>query len=587
MGSVPRRILTDISGVSDEAASRFDDPALKLGHVAKQGFMKALGNTFPCESGLLELRVFTTERDEFIHILDVRPAQGPFSIIVHDSSGPQHNTGRSDHAFLLNRGSHTTGCHHVGYGTLFRGSRRPLERARIASAPRVDPFLLVNRPIDHTHDPGEALKLHDDIHITDEYQRVKDLINAATPVVFVTGKAGTGKSTLIHHLRDHINGNCIVLAPTGVAALNIQGQTIHSFFRFPPKMLTDNDTKAMRYSKPYEKIDLLIIDEISMVRADVLDAIDRFMRLNGPHRDLPFGGVQIVLVGDLHQLPPVVASRDEAEHFKTAYDSPFFFSSRVIRETDVIAVELTEVFRQKDDRFVDILNEIRTGEPDTDALESLNERVTPTVNEDKETVLSTTNMIADRINKSRMAALPTDAQMYVGAKSGTFALSEGRLPSPVELLLKKHARVMFTKNDPDGRWVNGSLGVVKKLTKKYIRVKLDDGDTVDVEKAKWETYRYEFDADEEKHVPVVTGSFKQLPLTPAWAITIHKSQGKTLSAARIDLGRSAFAAGQVYVALSRCRRLQDVTLSRAVSPDDVFVDGRVRRFCEAMMGTGD
>jgi len=170
----------------------------------------------------------------------------------------------------------------------------------------------------------------------------------------------------------------------------------------------------------------------------------------------------------------------------------------------------------------------------------------------------------------------------VGSTSGTFALSNDRLPAPMELLLKKNARVMFTKNDPDGRWVNGSLGVVKKLTKKYVRVDIDDGEEVDVDRVAWETYRYEFDPDEETHVPIVTGAYKQWPLTPAWAITIHKSQGKTLSAARIDLGRSAFAPGQVYVALSRCRKLADFTLSRAVSPNDVFVDGRVARFYQRL-----
>jgi len=420
-----------------------------------------------------------------------------------------------------------------------------------------------------------------DIHITDEYRRVKELVSSGTPVVFVTGRAGTGKSTLIHHLRDTARGNVVVLAPTGVAAMNIQGATIHSFFRFPPKLLTSDDVKKVRFNAPYKNVDLLILDEVSMVRADVLDAIDRFLRLNGPHKDLPFGGVQVLVVGDLHQLPPVVASADETEHFKTTYGSPFFFSSRAIETVDVAVVELTEVFRQKDEAFIDILNDIRDGDPASETLDCLNDRVTPEVDVDRETVLSTTNRIADRINKSRMAALPSDAQVFVGATAGTFALSSDRLPSPMELLLKKGARVMFTKNDPDRRWVNGTLGHVKKLTKKRVDVKLDDtGDTVEVERATWETYRYEFDPEEETHVPIVTGAFKQLPLTPAWAITIHKSQGKTLSAARIDLGRSAFAPGQVYVALSRCRRLDDVTLSRPVTPNDVFVDRRVTGFLD-------
>jgi len=423
------------------------------------------------------------------------------------------------------------------------------------------------------------------IKITDEYKKVKQLLNDETPVVFVTGKAGTGKSTLIQHLRSTIKGNCVVLAPTGVAAMNIQGATIHSFFRFPPRTLGDGDVKAVAYSRPYETLDLLILDEVSMVRADVLDAIDQFLRLNGPHKNQPFGGVQVLLVGDLHQLPPVVASREDAHYFGTEYKSPFFFSCHALAQTEVEAVELTHIFRQKDRKFIDILNSIRDGSPNSDLLDKVNARVTPQVDSRREIVLSTTNLIADRINKQHLAALPSDAEMYVGALDGKFNITNDRLPSPMELLLKPGARVMFTKNDPEGRWVNGSLALVKKLTKKSIRVTMDEnGEAVDVEKTKWETYRYEFDEDEERNVPVVTGSFKQLPLTHAWAITIHKSQGKTLSAARIDLGHRAFAPGQVYVALSRCRRLKDLSLSRPIAAKDVFCDGRVKAFYESMLG---
>jgi len=428
------------------------------------------------------------------------------------------------------------------------------------------------------------LKLKTSIKITNEYKKVKRLLNDGTPVVFVTGKAGTGKSTLIQHLRDTIKGNCVVLAPTGVAAMNIQGATIHSFFRFPPRTLVASDAKEIAYSRPYEKLDLLIIDEVSMVRADVLDAIDRFLRLNGPHKGLPFGGVQVLFVGDLHQLPPVVASKEDAHYFATEYASPFFFSAHAFAQAEVRAVELTRIFRQKDRKFIDILNSVRLGSPASDVLDELNARVTPAVDSGRETVLSTTNLIADRINKRHLAALPSDAEMYVGALDGEFNIRNDRLPAPMELLLKPEARVMFTRNDPDGRWVNGSLAVVEELTKKSIRVVMDEnGETVDVEKMLWETYRYEFDEDEEVHIPLVTGSYKQLPLTHAWAITIHKSQGKTLSAARIDLGHRAFAPGQVYVALSRCRRLKDLSLSRPIIPRDVFCDERVKAFYATML----
>jgi len=420
------------------------------------------------------------------------------------------------------------------------------------------------------------------IRITEEYKEVQGLIDTGSPVTLVTGKAGTGKSTLIQHIHESFDGNCVVLAPTGVAAMNVGGATIHSFFRLPPRMLTDEDVKEARFKKPYKNVDLLIVDEISMVRADVLDAMDLFLRINGPHRKLPFGGVQLLMVGDLHQLPPVVKSREEAERFTNEYHSPFFFDSRVFGTAKVSAVELTHIFRQKDSNFVDILNDVRHGAPAEHYLHELNRRVTPRVDSDRETVLTTTNAIADRTNRRHLAALPGDRRTYSGTAEGSFAATSDRLPSPLDLMLKPDARVMFTKNDPDGRWVNGTLGMVMELNDRSVEVKLDEtGDDVEVEKATWETYRYEYDEDAEANVPVVSGMYRQFPLMPAWAITIHKSQGKTLSAARVDLGRT-FAAGQVYVALSRCRKLEDLTLSRPITENDVFSDPRVTSFYDSL-----
>ena len=418
-----------------------------------------------------------------------------------------------------------------------------------------------------------------DIEITDEYQKVEALIDAGEPLIFVTGKAGTGKSTLIQYLRDTVRGNCVVLAPTGVAAMNIRGATIHSFFRFPPRMLTDADATEVKFKRPYKKLDLLILDEISMVRADVLDAIDRFLRRNGPDGNRAFGGIQVLMVGDLHQLPPVVSNQDERMRFNTEYETPFFFSSRALADIEIAAVELTKVFRQQDPHFIELLNQVRLGAPASDVLGQINTRVTPRADANHETVLTTTNVIADRINKRQLASLPTDRRSYYGETLGLFPTVNERLPSPMELMLKKDARVMFTKNDSQARWVNGSLGTVMKMHDHTVTVKMDEtGEKVEVTEATWETYKYEYDEDEERNVPVVSGSFTQLPLTFAWAITIHKSQGKTLSATRIDLGRSAFAPGQVYVALSRCRRLKDLSLSRQISPKDVFCDQRVNVF---------
>lgn len=418
-----------------------------------------------------------------------------------------------------------------------------------------------------------------DIEITGEYQKIEALIEAGEPLIFVTGKAGTGKSTLIKYLRNSVRRNCVVLAPTGVAAMNIQGATIHSFFRFPPRMLTDADAAEVAFKKPYKALELLIIDEVSMVRADVLDAVDRFLRLNGPDRDRAFGGVQVLMVGDLHQLPPVVSSEDERRRFDTEYETPFFFSSRALADVEIAAVELTKVFRQQDPHFIELLNQVRLGTPAPEVLGQINTRVTPRADTNRETVLTTTNVIADRINKRQLASLPTDRRSYHGETLGLFPTVNERLPSPMELMLKKDARVMFTKNDSLGRWVNGSLGTVVKMQDHTVTVKMDEtGEKVEVTEATWETYKYEYDEDEERNVPVASGSFTQLPLTFAWAITIHKSQGKTLSATRIDLGRSAFAPGQVYVALSRCRRLKDLSLSRQISPKDIFCDSRVNVF---------
>jgi ATP-dependent exoDNAse (exonuclease V) alpha subunit len=430
---------------------------------------------------------------------------------------------------------------------------------------------------------GESLEKKTDIEITEEYRQVETLLDAGERLIFVTGKAGTGKSTLIQHLRESVAGHCVVLAPTGVAAMNIGGATIHSFFRFPPRMLTDDDATEVKFKKPYKKLDLLIIDEISMVRADVLDAVDRFLRLNGPYRDRSFGGVQVLMVGDLHQLPPVVSNQDERRRFNTEYETPFFFSSRALTNVEIAAVELTRVFRQQDPHFIELLNQVRIGTPSPEVLDQINKRVTPRVDDNRETVLTTTNLLADRINKRHLAALPTDRRSYHGETLGLFPTVNERLPSPMELMLKEDARVMFTKNDSQARWVNGSLGTVVKMHDHTVTVAMDEsGEEVEVSDATWETYKYEYDEDEERNVPVVSGAFTQLPLTVAWAITIHKSQGKTLSAARIDLGRSAFAPGQVYVALSRCRRLRDLSLSRQISPKDVFCDRRVNALYESL-----
>jgi ATP-dependent DNA helicase PIF1 len=422
------------------------------------------------------------------------------------------------------------------------------------------------------------------IEVTEEYRRAKQLIDANVPLIFLTGKAGTGKSTFIHYLRHSVAKRAVVLAPTGVAALNVQGATIHSFFRFPRCALSREDIQKVEDRKLYSNLDVLILDEVSMIRADVLDAIDTFLRLNGKDSGSPFGGTQVVMVGDLLQLPPVVATKEEATLFSRRYSSPFFFSAKALDDQIIAPVELERVFRQQDPAFVAILNRIRLGESSDDLLATINARLTAPPPAEMPIVLTPTNARADSINIDEMNALTGDVREYDGIVTGRLNLEEDKLPSPLHLRLKQNARVMFTKNDKERRWINGSLGVVTETKPDSITVRLEDmcRGVVTVEPVSWETYKYVYDEEHDKIVPRVVASYTQFPLMPAWAVTIHKSQGKTLPTVRVDLGNGAFAPGQTYVALSRARRLEDVWLGRAIKREDVFCDQRIRTFYAKM-----
>jgi hypothetical protein len=419
------------------------------------------------------------------------------------------------------------------------------------------------------------------IEVTQEYRQAKELIEAGVPLMFVTGKAGTGKSTFIRYLRHSISKRIVVLAPTGVAALNVQGATIHSFFRLPHRVLSKEDIQKVEDRKLYANLDVLILDEVSMIRADVLDAIDTFLRLNGKQGEQPFGGTQVVMVGDLLQLPPVVGSKEEATLFSRRFTSPFFFSARALDDQIMAPLELDRVFRQQEDpAFVAILNRIRLGDCSPDVLAGINARVNAPPPRESPIVLTPTNARADSINNAEMKALSGPVREYEGLITGKLNLEEDKLPSPLHLRLKKCARVMFTKNDKDRRWINGSLGVVTETKPDSITVRLEEmgRGVVTVERVSWETYKYVYDEVNDKIIPCVAASYSQFPLMPAWAVTIHKSQGKTLPAVRVDLGNGAFAPGQTYVALSRVRRLEDVWLARAIKPEDVFCDQRIRTF---------
>ena len=402
--------------------------------------------------------------------------------------------------------------------------------------------------------------------------------------LFITGKAGTGKTTLLKLLQKQKGFHIATVAPTGIAAIQARGQTIHSFFGFPPKLLTAREMYKSRNHRLYKKLDVIIIDEISMVRADVIDAIDIFLRIN---RDdpAPFGGVRMILVGDLYQLPPVVSSGEEKQYFSSYYPSPYFFDARVFGQIDGLEmIELGDIFRQTDRSFINLLNSIRNASIDYDDLMWLNERVVDKSKdvEDGRIVLSARNATADRINFQRLESLEETALSYTAYTTGVF----GARSSPADqlLVLKEGAQVMFLRNDPDKKYVNGTLGKVSQLTKDSIKVQLSDSEEeIDLSLHTWEAVKYILPEKEEGEIKTeVIGTFKQYPIKLAWAVTIHKSQGKTFDKVRIDLGRGAFESGQTYVALSRCRSFEGIQLSKPMKYTDIIVDERIVGFLNSL-----
>lgn len=403
----------------------------------------------------------------------------------------------------------------------------------------------------------------------------------------ITGRAGTGKSTLLRHFLLETEGYVPVLAPTGIAALNVGGQTIHRFFGFSPNVTVEK-AKVEARMRPsvslFRKLNLIIIDEISMVRADLMDCMDVFLRAARKDKR-PFGGVRIVAVGDLYQLPPVVTTR-EREAFATLYPTPYFFSSHVvgqILDTGIFTlIELEKIYRQEDPKFVDLLNGIRHRELGEGILRELNRQVVNDLPKDAIT-LTARNAEADAINRERLEALENAQKSYNGLLNGDF--KENEIPTDMVLTLKKGARIMCVANDPMGRYVNGSLGWVDGFDKDeqgadFILVKLDDGQTVAVGPHTWSLYESTFNDETKSIEQEAAGSFTQLPLRLAWAVTIHKSQGKTFDHVRVDFGNGAFAAGQAYVALSRCRSLEGLSLAKKMLPSDVRLDKAVVQFMD-------
>lgn len=411
------------------------------------------------------------------------------------------------------------------------------------------------------------------------------LISETSVNLFLTGKAGTGKTTFLKTLHTSSPKRMAIVAPTGVAAINAGGVTIHSFFQLPfSPYIPDTKFKA-DYTMRKEKIniirtlDMLVIDEISMVRADLLDAVDASLR-HYRRNDMPFGGVQIVMIGDLQQLPPVVVESERAL-IESYYPTPYFFSSKVLQKSSYVTVELNKVYRQSDVTFVNLLNKIRENKADDETLRLLNSRFVDNFDpkdSDGYIRLTTHNSQADNINSMKLLKLDTEERCYECRIEGNFP--ESSFPADRSLKLKKGAQVMFIKNDksPDKRYYNGKIGVVTSLGKDTVGVRcISDGVEVVLEYDKWDNTKYVIDKETNEISEEVEGEFSQIPLRLAWAVTIHKSQGLTFDKAIID-AQMSFAHGQVYVALSRCRTLEGIVLSSKISRSSVISDGAISLF---------
>lgn len=422
----------------------------------------------------------------------------------------------------------------------------------------------------------------DGITPTQDFAAALDYLAHGDGHLFVTGRAGTGKSTLLRALRDNSDAAMVILAPTGLAAINVGGQTIHSFFGFPPRLIQSADIRRSRNGRLMRKLDLLVIDEISMVRSDLMWAIDHALRINRGRPREAFGGVRLAMFGDLYQLPPVVQEAEVASYLAETYGGPFFFSTPGLNEgPGTSRVELNEVFRQRDTALVTVLNRIRDGDFSGDDLAVLNQRVSPirTLSDGEPYVILTpTNAAAARINAKYLEALPGALTVFAASVTGEF--NDSAHPADSRLGLKAGAKVMMIRNDPDKRWVNGTVARVTRLKEKQVWIEVE-GKEYEVETVSWEHRRYAFDQGAEKIVETVAGTFKQFPMRLAWALTIHKAQGLTLDKVYIDLGRGTFAHGQTYVALSRCRTLEGIALARPLTPGDIMFDPAATGYREA------
>ena len=417
-------------------------------------------------------------------------------------------------------------------------------------------------------------ELPDNFIITKEFKEVFELINETSANLFITGKAGSGKSTLLEYFRQNTNKNIATLAFQGITAIKAKGQTIHSFFKFGPHFISDQDIKILRDKEVLQNLDTILIDEISMVRADLFDAIDLSLKKNRKNNK-PFGGVQIILFGDVMQIDPIVSGNEE-EIMEKFYSGRFFFNSNIYKEGDFKQLELTKIFRQSDAAFINLLNKIRVNKATNSDLSILNKRlVTYDKVPDGTIVLAPTNRKVDDINNTNLYKLKTPTYNYNAIIKGNW--KEKEYPVKKEIILKEGAQAMITKNDTDEpkRWVNGTLGVVCSLSKDKIKIKIKDK-IYHLGKTKWDKFTYQFIGNKISRKSV--GSFIQFPIKLAWAATIHKSQGQTFDNVAIDLDTGSFSHGQTYVALSRSKTLDGISLLKKINEKDIIFDSLVLEF---------